>query len=128
MLRLNFLTLVLILAGFYPATAGELAPQQREWHKRYSKQANAPELQDMLLNIDEEPHLSDGFTPLFNGVDLSGWTGKGGTCEFSAVDGMIVGKCVPGSHSTYLSTEKADFTDFIFTCDMKWNVDCKRFL
>lgn len=121
---LNFLVLVLVLGGSDPAMAGELDPQQREWHKRYHKQPNAPKPEDMLLNTDKEPQLSDGFTSLFNGVDLSGWTARGGTCEFAVVDGMIVGTCVPGSNSTYLSTDKADFADFIFTCDMKWKVDC----
>ena len=60
---------------------------------------------------------------IFNGKDLSGWTPKGGTCTFEVIDGMLVGTCVPGSPSTYLSTEKNDFEDFIFTCDMKWEVD-----
>ena len=36
-------------------------------------------------------------------------------CTFEVVDGMLVGTCVPGSPSTYLSTEKNDFQDFIFT-------------
>ena len=104
--------------------AGELDPQQREWHARYEKQENAPQPDEMLLNTDVEPNITDGFTPLFNGKDLSGWTPRGGTSIFEARDGLLVGKCVPGVASTYLCTEQADYADFIFTCEMKWEVDC----
>lgn len=126
MTRLNITTLILIL--FFCSSglvlAGELDPQQHEWHAHYKKQQNVPKPEEMLLNSDAEPDLSDGFTSLFNGKDLQGWTPKGGTSTFEVKDGLLVGKCVPGSGSTYLSTEQTDFTDFVFTCDMKWEVDC----
>jgi hypothetical protein len=38
-------------------------------------------------------------------------------------EGIIIGTCVPDSPSTYLSTERADYRDFIFSCEMKWEVD-----
>lgn len=98
-------------------------PSQAQWYPKYSKQANAPKPDTMLLNTDSEPELKEGFESLFNGTDLSGWTPKGGTCKFEAKDGCIVGECVPGSNSTYLCTESAEFEDFVFTCDMKWEVD-----
>ena len=103
--------------------AGTVEESQSAWHEKYRKQENAPDPKEMLLNTDPEPDMHEGFTPLFNGKDLSGWTPKGGTCTFEVVDGMLVGTCVPGSPSTYLSTEKNDYQDFIFTCDMKWEVD-----
>ena len=103
--------------------AGTVDESQSAWHTKYKKQENAPDPKEMLLNTDPEPDVHEGFTPLFNGKDLSGWTPKGGTCTFEVVDGMLVGTCVPGSPSTYLSTEKNDYQDFIFTCDMKWEVD-----
>ena len=59
---------------------------------------------------------------LFNGKDLTGWVAKGGHCKFEAQADMIVGTCVKGSPSTYLSTEK-EYSNFIFTCEMKWIVD-----
>lgn len=126
MTRLNISTRALILFFFAGSLvfAGELDRQQHEWHARYKKQENAPKPDAMLLNTDAEPDLVDGFTSLFNGKDLTGWTAKGGTAKFEARDGLLVGKCVRGSSSTYLSTDQADFTDFIFTCDMKWEVDC----
>jgi hypothetical protein len=104
--------------------AGEIDPKQHEWHSRYKKQKNAPKPDAMLLNTDSEPDVSSGFKPLFNGKDLTGWTPKGGDCKFEVRDGLLVGKTVAGSNSTYLSTKRADFSDFIFSCDTKWEVDC----
>ena len=112
---------LVILTG--AAMANEIDPAQGKWHKKYKVQKNAPKPEEMLLNTDSEPKLSKGFTPLFNGKDLSGWTPKGGTCRFEAKGGLLIGTCVPGSKSTYLCTNKVDFTDFIFTCEMKWIVD-----
>jgi hypothetical protein len=103
--------------------AGELDPQQNGWFEHYRKQENAPRPAAMLLNTDPEPDLRDGFKALFDGKDLAGWIRKGGTCTFEISDGMILGTCVAGSDSTYLCTEKEDFTDFIFTCEMKWEID-----
>lgn len=100
-----------------------LDSSQSEWHAKYKKQKNVPKPEEMLLNTDAEPDLTDGFQSLFNGQDLTGWTPKGGTCKFQAKDGCIIGTCVEGSNSTYLSTDANEFTDFIFTCDMKWDVD-----
>lgn len=105
------------------ANANEIDPAQGKWYEKYKKQDNIPKLDEMLLNTDAEPELTDGFTSLYNGKDLSGWTPKGGTCSFEAKGELLVGTCVPGSNSTYLSTDKADYTDFVFTCDMKWEVD-----
>ena len=97
-------------------------PSQEAWYEKYKTQANVPKPAKMLLNTDAEPNLTEGFASLFNGVDLTGWTSQGGTCTFAAKDGNLIGNCVPGSPSTYLCTDKADFADFIFTCDMKWEV------
>lgn len=126
MTRLIFSILLLstVIYPQSPALAGELDPTQGKWYQKYKKQENAPKPEEMLLNTDPEPELLKGFTPLFNGEDLTGWTPKGGSCKFEVKDGLLVGTCVPGSNSTYLSTTKADFADFIFTCEMKWEVDC----
>jgi hypothetical protein len=107
-----------------PVAVGQEAdPTQKAWIEKYETQANAPKPSEMLLNTDAEPELSEGFVAMFNGTDLSGWNSKGGTCTFEVRDGQIVGTCVPGSESTYLCTEKADYTDFVFTCDLKWEID-----
>ena len=98
-------------------------PGQSEWYPKYSKQANCPKPDMMLFNEDKEPELKKGFKDLFNGKDLDGWTPRGGTCKFEVDDKCILGTCVPGSDSTYLCTDKNDYSDFIFTCDLKWEVD-----
>ena len=56
--------------------AGTVDESQSAWHTKYKKQENAPDPKDMLLNTDPEPDVHEGFTPLFNGKDLSGWTPK----------------------------------------------------
>ena len=116
-------TLACLMSCASVAVGQELDPQQQEWTKHYSKQKNAPKPDAMLLNTDDEPELTTGFESLFNGTDLTGWVPKGGTCTFEVKDQQIVGTCVPGSNSTYLSTEKSDYKDFIFTCDLKMEVD-----
>jgi hypothetical protein len=117
-----FALIACLLAGSL-AAAGEIDPAQEAWHRKYKGQENAPQPDEMLLNTDPEPDVTTGFTPLFNGEDLSGWTPKGGTCSFEAKDGLLIGTCVAGSPSTYLCTDKSDYGDFVFTCDMKWEVD-----
>lgn len=125
----DFLRSILFLFGIgvilLQATghAGELDPQQSDWHKKYKGQENAPQPDAMLLNTDPEPDLTNGFVSIFNGTDLSGWTPKGGECKFTANNGVLTGTCVAGSDSTYLCTERTDYTDFVFTCDMKWEVN-----
>jgi len=75
-----------------------------------------------LINTDSEPDLKDaGFVSLFDGETLEGWTPKQGTMKFEVVDGEIVGTCSAGP-STFLCTDK-EYTDFIFTCETKWEVD-----
>ncbi len=102
------------------ANAGTVDPSQNEWFGKYKKQANAPKPEAMLLNTDAEPALAEGFKPLFNGKDLTGWKTRGGQSRFAAADGVITGTCVADQPSTYLCTEREDFTDFIFTCEIKW--------
>ena len=101
----------------------EIEPSQIDWYKHYVKQANAPDPSAMLMNTDAEPELTEGFTSLFNGTDLTGWVPYGGTMKFEAVNGQIRGTCDPTSNSTYLTTTRDDFTDYIFTCDIKGEVD-----
>ncbi len=106
-----------------PAFSGTLDPSQKDWYEKYKKQENAPKPEAMLLNTEPEPGLKEGFIYLFNGKNLDGWESRGGKSTFTVKDGMIIGTSVPDSPSTYLSTKKADYTDFIFTCEMRWEVD-----
>lgn len=109
------------LAGL--AWGGEIDPMQKEWFPKYRKQANAPEPAEMLLNVDAEPSLEAGFNSLFNGKDFSDWEVRGGKQVFEIEGDEIVGTCVPREASGYLSTKKTDYLDFVFTCEMKWDVD-----
>jgi hypothetical protein len=119
----RFVTFLLCFATV-AAFAEGFDPAQDKWVKHYKKQANVPKsAAEMKVNTDKEPDLSAGFVDIFNGKDLTGWAPKGGKCTFEAKDGNLVGTCVPKSPSTYLCTDKADYGDFIFTCEMKWEVD-----
>ncbi|MDB4419082.1 DUF1080 domain-containing protein [bacterium] len=109
-----------LLCASLPGLAGTIAESQGEWYEKYKKQENVPDPVKMLLNEEAEPELKSGFMDLFNGQDLKGWTPKGGEACFEVKDGMIVGTAVPGTPSTYLSTDKADYENFVFTCDLKW--------
>ncbi len=100
-----------------------VSKSQQKWIEVYKKQANVPAATDMLINTDREPDLKKGFTSLYNGKDLNSWIPRGGHCKFEAKGEAIVGTCVKGSPSTYLSTKKDDYTDFIFTAELKWAVD-----
>lgn len=104
------------------ASADKVSPEQEKWINFYKKQPNVPKPGEMLVNTDPEPDLKAGFTSLYNGKNLDGWTARGGTCTFEAKGDSIVGTCVPKSPSTYFSTDK-EYTDFIFTCEIKWEVD-----
>ena len=103
--------------------AGELDPSQKPWLGRYQKQKNAPKAEEMLFNTDPEPGLTTGFVSLLNGKDLSDWELHGGKQQFEYRDGVVVGTCVPGEASGYLSTKRRDYQNFIFTCEMKWEED-----
>ena len=119
--------LTLLMVGFVLsqgiAVGQELDPGQNAWLPKYAKQKNAPKPSEMLLNTDDEPDLTEGFETLFNGEDLDGWEAKGGTCTFEVKDKQIVGTCVKGSNSTYLCTKKTDYKNFVFTCEIKLEVD-----
>ena len=120
---LRELILIVLVFIFGPCFGGDLAPSQEAWFLKYRKQENAPEPSEMLLNTEDEPNLEEGFMSLLNGEDLSDWEVKGGNSTFEYRDGMIIGTCVPGEATSYLCTKKLDYSDFIFTCEMKWEVD-----
>jgi hypothetical protein len=63
------------------------------------------------------PH-PDGFVPLFNGKDLSGWSVYGGgTGAWKVIDGAIVSS----GPASYLYTRRADFHDFDLIADVMIN-------
>jgi hypothetical protein len=106
----------IFLCGLFASSAGVLAADSTE------NNPSKPKAAKQLINTDPEPDLqADGFVSLFDGETLHGWTPKQGTMVFEVNDGAIVGTCSKGP-STFLCTDK-HYTDFIFTCQTKWEVD-----
>ncbi|MDP4880043.1 MAG: DUF1080 domain-containing protein, partial [Opitutales bacterium] len=105
------------------AQINQVSEDQTYFIQKYEHQKCILSPEDMLINTDPEPAVDDGFTDLYNGNNLDGWTARGGRCIFRAKGEAIEGVCVPGSPSTYLCTDKADFKDFIFTVEVKWSVN-----
>jgi len=60
----------------------------------------------------------DGFTPLFDGKTLDGWTQRGGKAKYSVEDGTIVGCSVPNTSNSFLCTDRI-FGDFILELEFK---------
>lgn len=59
-----------------------------------------------------------GFTALFNGKDLKGWTQKNGTATYRVEDGCVVGKTSEGSPNSFLCTDK-EYGDFELRFEVK---------
>lgn len=114
---------ITLLASAALVSGNQIDDSQQNWVEVYAKQKKMVSPSDALINTDSEPSLSDGFISLYNGKNLDGWTARGGQCTFDAMEDSIIGTCVPGSPSTYLSTDRDDYTDFIFTTEMKWEID-----
>ncbi len=64
--------------------------------------------------------VEEGFVPLLNGRDLTGWVVRGGSAQFRVEDGCIIGTCVPDTPgNTFLCTED-EFGDFILKLQFKF--------
>ncbi len=60
----------------------------------------------------------EGFTPLFNGKDLTGWEQHSGKAEYRVEDGAVVGKTVLGTGNSFLCT-KEQYGDFVLEFEFK---------
>lgn len=60
----------------------------------------------------------EGWTPLFNGKDLTGFVQHNGTATYRVEDGTIVGKTSEGSPNSFLCTEK-NYGDFELKFEVK---------
>lgn len=118
-----YITVTTLFAAATLFAGNQVSESQQPYIEKYKQQTQKVAPEDALLNTDPEPDLSKGFTPLYNGRNLDGWISRGGNCTFEARGDSIVGICVPGSPSTYLSTERDDYMDFIFTAEVRWEVD-----
>lgn len=64
--------------------------------------------------------VEEGFTSLFNGQDLTGWVKRGGSAEYRAEDGCIIGTCVPNTPgNTFLCSEQ-EFGNFILKLQFRF--------
>jgi serine/threonine protein kinase len=59
-----------------------------------------------------------GWTPLFNGRDLDGWSVKSGFAKFTVENGEIVGRSAAGSPNAFLCTD-AEYGDFELEFEVK---------
>lgn len=119
----NFTLLTALLTVASLASGNQVSESQVQYIKQYEKQKQVTPAIEALVNTDAEPDLSHGFVALYNGKNLDSWTPRGGTCTFEAQGDVIIGTTVKDSPSTYLLTDKEDYTDFIFTAELKWEVD-----
>jgi hypothetical protein len=62
--------------------------------------------------------VADQDVELFNGKDLAGWTQRGGDAQYAVENGEIVGRSVPDTPNTFLTTDK-EFGDFLLELDFK---------
>jgi len=60
----------------------------------------------------------DGWSDLFNGKDLSGWTQRNGTAKYEVKDGTIVGHTNEGSPNSFLCSNK-EYGDFELEFEVK---------
>src|ERR1700730_11302412 len=61
---------------------------------------------------------TDGWTSLFDGKTLTGWTERAGAAIYTVENGAIVGAGVAGSGNSFLVTEK-EFGDFVLEMDVR---------
>jgi len=61
---------------------------------------------------------ADGWTSLFDGSTLDGWSIKSGFATYKVEDGTILGTTAPGSPNTFLVSD-GKFADFELTFDVK---------
>ncbi|MPY88188.1 MAG: DUF1080 domain-containing protein [Luteitalea sp.] len=86
------------------------------------------------IGADEGPAIPEGFTPIFNGKDLTGWhvsrtNHHGTTPEFRVVHGVIVGTQSPqGKGGILLTDKKYKNVELYMEIKPDWGCDSGLFL
>jgi hypothetical protein len=62
--------------------------------------------------------FADEAVEIFNGKDFTGWTKRGGDATYAVENGEIVGRSVPNTPNTFLTTD-TEFGDFVLELDFK---------
>src|SRR4051812_14642807 len=93
----------------------EAKPSPKEPVKLAEPKPEAPPKPIPTAPMDES---QEGFVPLFNGKDLTGWVQRGGKAKFRVEDNSIIGTIVPNSSNTFLCTTK-EYADFVLELEFK---------
>lgn len=83
-----------------------------------------PALILLIVSLHNGLATADEEVELFNGKDLSGWTKRGGDATYAVENGEIVGRSVPNTPNTFLTTDH-EFGDFVLELDFK--IDPNKF-
>tara|TARA_A100001391_G_scaffold185263_1_gene153782 strand:- start:914 stop:2203 length:1290 start_codon:yes stop_codon:yes gene_type:complete len=70
--------------------------------------------------ITSAADAEDGFTSLFNGVDLTGWVKRGGSAEYAVENGTIVGKCIPNTPGNTFLCPEQEYGNFVLKLQYKF--------
>ncbi len=71
----------------------------------------------LLLVTTVSAKSKDGWQPLFNGKDLTGWHQLNGQAKYHVEKGEIVGTTVSNTPNSFLATDK-DYGDFVLELDL----------
>jgi hypothetical protein len=72
----------------------------------------------LALCLEARPLVADEVVEIVNGKDFTGWTKRGGDATYAVENGEIVGRSVPKTPNTFLTTDR-EFGDFILELDFK---------
>jgi len=82
----------------------------------------AASLNTLALLAADKPEAprpdADGFVPLFNGRNLTGWVQFGGQAKYRVENGEIIGSSVPETGNSFLCTPRY-YTNFILELEFK---------
>ncbi|RKX33316.1 MAG: DUF1080 domain-containing protein [Verrucomicrobia bacterium] len=70
------------------------------------------------FGLASAPTTQADWTPLFNGIDLTGWHQLNGRAPYTVVDDAIVGTAIADTPNSFLATD-AVYGDFVFECEVK---------
>ncbi len=99
----------------------KIMERRKVWQSEFRNRA----LPDAEIKVAEksEPDTKNGFVSLFDGKTLNGWKVIG-DAKFYAKDDCIMGEASKDMKgNSFLVTERADFKNFVLTCEFKWFVE-----
>ena len=76
----------------------------------------------LLASTSAAQAIEKGFTSIFNGEDLSGWSQVGGTADYKVENGEIVGTTAPNTPNSFMVTDNA-YDDFELRFEVKLDDD-----